>query len=66
MGRVLDGEYGRPGQGYPREMAFYKGRTEKNLDSKGLRMLIFGAESDGSRVLLGCAVKDARIVETTA
>ena len=39
MGRVLDGEYARPGQGYPREMAFHKRRTEKNLDSKGLTML---------------------------
>jgi len=35
---------------------FYKGRSEKDLESDGLRALVFGKEPDGSRVIYDCAV----------
>ena len=36
---------------------FFKGRSEKDLNSKGLRALVFGTEPDGSRVMYDCAVQ---------
>ncbi|MGA2240318.1 MAG: hypothetical protein ABSH06_27130 [Thermodesulfobacteriota bacterium] len=36
---------------------FYKGRSEKDLKSEGLRVLVFGTEPDGSRVMYDCAVQ---------
>jgi len=35
---------------------FYKGRSEEDLKSGGLRALVFGKEPDGSRVIYDCAV----------
>jgi hypothetical protein len=35
---------------------FYKGRTKEELKSDTLRALVFGKESDGSRVIYDCAV----------
>lgn len=35
---------------------FYKGRGEEDLESDGLRALVFGKEPDGSRVIYDCAV----------
>lgn len=40
-----------------RTFRFYKGRSEKDLESEGLRMLVFGTEPDGSRVIYDCAVQ---------
>jgi hypothetical protein len=34
-----------------------KGRSEKDLESDGLRALVFGREPDGSRVMYDCAVQ---------
>jgi len=36
---------------------FYKGRSKKDLESKGLRVLVFNTEPDGSRVMYDCAVQ---------
>jgi hypothetical protein len=36
---------------------FYKGRSEKDLYSGGLRAVVFGTEPDGSRVMYDCAVQ---------
>lgn len=36
---------------------FYSRRSEKDLESGGLRALVFGAEPDGSRVMYDCAVQ---------
>jgi hypothetical protein len=36
---------------------FYKGHSEKDLKSEGLRVLVFGTEPDGSRVMYDCAVQ---------
>lgn len=35
---------------------FYKGRTKEDLKSDTLRVLVFGKEPDGSRVIYDCAV----------
>lgn len=40
-----------------RTFRFYKGYSEKDLESEGLRMLVFGTEPDGSRVIYDCAVQ---------
>jgi hypothetical protein len=36
---------------------FFKGRSGKDLESKGLGVLVFGTEPDGSRVTYDCAVQ---------
>lgn len=36
---------------------FYKDRSQEDLKSDSLRALVFGEESDGSRVMYDCAVK---------
>ncbi len=36
---------------------FLKGRSEKDLDSEGLRALVLGTAPDGSRVIYDCAVE---------
>ncbi len=36
---------------------FYKGKTREDLQSDGLRALVFGTEQDGSRVIYDCAVQ---------
>lgn len=36
---------------------FYKGKSKKDLEGKGLRALVFGTEPDGSRVMYDCAVQ---------
>ncbi len=36
---------------------FFKGTSRKDLESDGLRMLAFGNEADGSRVIYDCAVQ---------
>ena len=35
---------------------YYKGKSEEDLKEKNLRILVFGNEKDGSRVLYDCAV----------
>jgi hypothetical protein len=35
---------------------FFKGRNKKDLKGEGLRLLVFGTQSDGSRVMYDCAV----------
>lgn len=37
-------------------MTFYKGRSKEDLKEEGLRMLVFGSEPDGSRVMYDFAV----------
>lgn len=36
---------------------FFKGKTREDLQSDGLRALVFGSEQDGSRVIYDCAVQ---------
>ena len=36
---------------------FYKGKSKKNLESEGLRVLVFGTETDGSGVIYDCAMQ---------
>jgi hypothetical protein len=36
---------------------FYKGKTDTDLESEGLRALVFGNQTDGSRVIYDCVVK---------
>ena len=36
---------------------FFKGKDEKNLKEEGLRLLLFGTQPDGSRVMYDCAVQ---------
>jgi hypothetical protein len=39
---------------------FFKGRNEKDLKGEGLRLLVFGTQPDGSRVVYDCAVQVCR------
>jgi len=36
---------------------FFKGKNEKDVEREGLRALVVGTESDGSRVMYDCAVQ---------
>ncbi len=36
---------------------FFKSRTIEDLQSDGLRALVFGSELDGSRIIYDCAVQ---------
>lgn len=36
---------------------FFRGKSKKDLERDGLRILIFGTEADGSRVIYDCAVQ---------
>ena len=36
---------------------FYRGKNKKDLETDGLRALVFGTEPDGSRVIYDCAVQ---------
>jgi hypothetical protein len=36
---------------------FFRGKSKKALERDGLRILIFGTEADGSRVIYDCAVQ---------
>jgi hypothetical protein len=36
---------------------FFKGKNEKDLKGEGLKMLVFGTQADGSRVMYDCAVQ---------
>ena len=34
---------------------FYKGKSKEDLKGEDMRILVFGAEEDGSRVMYDCA-----------
>jgi hypothetical protein len=36
---------------------FFRGKSKENLETDGLRALVFGTEADGSRVIYDCAVQ---------
>lgn len=36
---------------------FFEGKNNEDLESKGLRAMVFGNENDGSRVIYDCAVR---------
>ncbi len=37
---------------------FFTGKSKEDLKSDGLRLIAFGKEEDGSRVMYDCAVKN--------
>ena len=36
---------------------YYKGKNKEDLQGENMRILVFGAEEDGSRVLYDCALE---------
>jgi hypothetical protein len=44
---------------------FFRGKNEKDMKGKALKMLVFGTQDDGSRVMYDCAVQILQGNETT-
>ena len=42
---------------------FFRGKSKKDLETDGLRALVFGSETDGSRVIYDCAVHQKQLTK---